>query len=98
MERGRLKNVEGTVISDKQDKTIVVRAERKVKHPRYGKFVRQETIYHAHDEEETAKSGDIVELAATRPLSKSKRWRLLRVIRAVGGVETLPRDVEGGEE
>lgn len=90
MERGRLKTVEGKVVSDAQDKTIVVRAEKKTRHPRYGKYVRTLTTYYAHDEKEEARSGDIVELAATRPLSKTKRWRLLRVIRSLGGFEQVP--------
>ncbi|MHC4473086.1 MAG: 30S ribosomal protein S17 [Planctomycetota bacterium] len=80
MPRGRLQTVKGTVVSDKMQKTIVVRSERKVKHPRYGKYVRRITTYYAHDEDDRALLGDDVELAATRPLSKLKRWRLVRVI------------------
>ena len=82
MTRGKLPSVRGTVVSDRMDKTIVVKAERMVKHPRYGKYIRRYTTYYAHDEENQAKSGDIVELAFTRPISKSKRWRLLRVVTA----------------
>jgi len=83
MERGRLVNVSGKVVSDKMDKTIIVRSERRVKHPKYGKYIRRFTTYYAHDENEDARIGDQVELAATRPVSKSKRWRLVRVTRSI---------------
>ena len=82
MTRGRLPTVSGTVVSDRMDKTIVVKTERRVKHPRYGKYIRRYTTYYAHDELNEAKVGDKVELAFTRPLSKTKRWRLLRVVTA----------------
>lgn len=82
MERGRLRTVRGTVVSDKMEKTIVVKTERRVKHPQYGKYVRRYTTYYAHDEEGVAQVGDEVELAATRPMSKLKRWRLARVVNA----------------
>jgi small subunit ribosomal protein S17 len=84
MSRGRLQTVRGTVVSDKMQRTIVVRTERKVKHPRYGKYVRRLTTYYAHDENDLAIEGDEVELAATRPLSKLKRWRLVRVVTRQG--------------
>ena len=80
MERGRQVTVQGRVVSDRMQKTIVVKAERKVKHPRYGKYIRRYTTYYAHDENDDASNGDIVELAATRPLSRQKRWRLLRIV------------------
>ena len=83
MERGRLNTVNGTVVSDKMDRTIVVRSERRVKHPKYGKYIRRFTTYYAHDENEEAHLGDQVELAFTRPVSKTKRWRLLRVTRSM---------------
>ena len=82
MTRGRLPTVSGTVVSDRMDKTIIVKSERRVKHPRYGKYIRRYTTYYAHDELNEAKVGDKVELAFTRPLSKTKRWRLLRVVTA----------------
>jgi small subunit ribosomal protein S17 len=82
MDRGRLQRVRGKVISDRMNKTIVVKAERMVKHPQYGKYVRRYTTYHAHDERDEAREGDIVELASTRPLSTLKRGRLVRVVRA----------------
>jgi len=80
MTRGRLPTVSGTVVSDRMDKTIIVKSERRVKHPRYGKYIRRYTTYYAHDELNEAKVGDKVELAFTRPLSKTKRWRLLQVV------------------
>lgn len=94
MSRGRQQTVQGTVVSDKMQKTIVVRSERRVKHPRYGKYVRRFTTYYAHDEKEEAMEGDAVELAFTRPLSKLKRWRLVRVVTRQGGIITAP----GAEE
>lgn len=75
------RTVRGVVISDAMDKTIVVRVERLVMHPRYKKYIRRHTKYYAHDEQNTAKNGDKVEIGMTRPLSKSKRWRLLEVVR-----------------
>jgi len=80
-----MKTVTGTVVSDKMDKTITVREERMVKHPLYGKYVRRATVYKAHDETNTAELGDRVEILSTRPISKSKHWRLLRVVRKARG-------------
>jgi small subunit ribosomal protein S17 len=62
------------------EKTITVAVERKVKHPIYGKFVKKTTKFHAHDENNEAKPGDVVKIMETRPLSKTKRWRLVEVI------------------
>lgn len=70
----------GTVISDKMEKSITVRVERTFKHPKYGKYVRKNKNYHAHDENNEASPGDTVMISATRPLSKTKRWRLLRIV------------------
>ncbi|MCF8213792.1 MAG: 30S ribosomal protein S17 [Chitinophagaceae bacterium] len=70
----------GSVTSDKMDKTITVAVERKVKHPLYGKFVKKTTKFHAHDETNEAKPGDVVRIMETRPLSKTKRWRLVEII------------------
>jgi small subunit ribosomal protein S17 len=70
----------GTVVSDKMDKTVVVAVERRVLHPLYGKPVVRTKKYHAHDEENTARQGDVVRIMETRPLSKTKRWRVLEVI------------------
>ena len=67
----------GVVISDKADKTITVKIERKVKHPTYGKIMKRSTKVHAHDENNSAKIGDVVTVQECRPLSKSKTWMLL---------------------
>jgi small subunit ribosomal protein S17 len=72
----------GRVTSDKMSKTITVLVERTYKHPKYGKYMRSNKRYHAHDEGELAGVGDMVEIAATRPLSKLKRWRLVRIVEA----------------
>jgi small subunit ribosomal protein S17 len=73
----------GIVVSDRMAKTIVVRVDRKVLHPVYKKFMRRSSKLVAHDEQRQAKIGDTVELVFTRPLSRTKRWRLERVITAV---------------
>lgn len=78
--RSRRRVLWGTVVSDRMDKTITVRVERRMRHPKYSKFIRKHKKYHAHDEEGTAQVGDSVEIVETRPLSKIKRFRLLRVI------------------
>jgi small subunit ribosomal protein S17 len=70
----------GMVVSDKMDKTIVVAIEDNVVHPMYGKVIKRTTKIHAHDEENTAGVGDRVEVMETRPLSRTKRWRLTRII------------------
>ena len=70
----------GVVTSDKMDKTITAAVERKVKHPIYGKFVKKTTKFHAHDEKQECTIGDIVKIMETRPLSKTKRWRLVEVV------------------
>jgi len=70
----------GLVTSDKMDKTITVAVERKVKHPIYGKFVKKTTKFHAHDEKGECGIGDVVKIMVTRPLSKTKRWRLVEII------------------
>ena len=67
----------GTVVSDKTDKTVVVTVERKVKHPLYGKIMRRSKKYHAHDEDNTFKAGEIVRIEETRPISKLKTWKVL---------------------
>ncbi|MFQ5861790.1 MAG: 30S ribosomal protein S17 [Candidatus Brocadiales bacterium] len=78
--KGRGKRVIGIVSSNKMNKTIVVRVEKSTKHPRYGKYVKSITVYKTHDEENKAKVGDKVEIMETRPLSKTKCWRLVRVL------------------
>lgn len=79
-ERSRRRTVQGTVSSDKMDKTVTVTVERKFKHPKYKKYVRKHSKVQAHDEKNEAATGDTVELMECRPLSKSKRWRLVRVV------------------
>ena len=80
MERNLRKVRIGVVVSNKMDKTIVVAVKRKVKHPIYGKFVNKTTKFAAHDESQTAGIGDTVSIMETRPLSKTKRWRLVEII------------------
>ena len=79
--RGIRKTLIGEVVSDKMDKTVVVRTVSRVPHPRFGKIVKQVAKFHAHDEKNEAKAGDKVRIAETRPLSKTKRWRLVEVLR-----------------
>lgn len=79
-ERGRRKVRVGYVVSDKMNKTIVVELEDRVKHPLYGKIIRTTTKVKAHDEQDTAGIGDRVQLMETRPLSATKRWRLVEVL------------------
>jgi len=70
----------GVVTSDKMNKSIVVAVERKVKHPKYGKFVKKTTRFVAHDEKNDSHIGDTVRIMETRPLSKTKNWRLVEVV------------------
>ena len=92
--RSRRKTEIGMVTSDKMDKTRRIEIERLVPHPKYGKFMRRRTICHAHDEANATHVGDIVEIMETRPLSKMKRWRIVRVVRQ-GAQQALAG--EGGE-
>ncbi|MBQ8737557.1 MAG: 30S ribosomal protein S17 [Bacteroidaceae bacterium] len=78
--RNLRKQRQGVVTSDKMDKTIVVAAKFKEKHPIYGKFVQKTKKYHAHDEQNDAHIGDTVLIMETRPLSKTKRWRLVQIV------------------
>jgi small subunit ribosomal protein S17 len=78
--RGSRKTRTGQVISSKMNKTIVVRTVTRVPHPKFGKIVNQMRKFYAHDEENAAKTGDMVRIMETRPLSKLKRWRLVEVI------------------
>jgi small subunit ribosomal protein S17 len=78
--RGTRKTREGRVVSDKMQKTVVVAIERRVPHPVYGKMVTYTTKVKAHDEANAAKTGDLVRIAETRPLSKDKRWRLVEIV------------------
>lgn len=79
-ERGRRKTRVGTVVSDKMEKTVVVKVERRYAHPLYGKQVTRSKKYHAHDENNDYHIGDVVRITETRPLSKQKRWRVSELI------------------
>lgn len=76
----RRKLRQGRVISDRMDKTVVVAIESLVEHPLYGKRMRRTARFHAHDQDNDCHEGDLVEIVETRPLSKTKRWRVTRVI------------------
>ncbi|MBQ8849851.1 MAG: 30S ribosomal protein S17 [Clostridia bacterium] len=79
-ERNLRKTRVGYVVSDKMDKTVVISIEDNVKHPVYGKIIKRTLKVHAHDEENACGIGDKVEIMETRPLSKTKRWRIVKVI------------------
>ena len=79
----------GVVISDKADKTITVKVERKVKHPTYSKIMKRSTKVHAHDEGNTAKIGDVVTVQECKPYSKSKTWKLLCEEQAIASAEEI---------
>lgn len=81
-ERNARRVLQGVVTSAKMDKTITVEVERRFAHPKYGKFVRKHKKYHAHDEANQASLGDTVEIMSVRPVSKLKRWRLVRIVEA----------------
>ncbi len=88
--RGRRKVRRGIVVSDKMQKTVTVKVERQILHPMYKKFIKRSKTFFVHDEENTARVGDFVQIVETRPLSKNKRWRIESII---------PRSVEStGEE
>jgi small subunit ribosomal protein S17 len=72
--------LQGTVVSDKTDKTVVVLVERQVPHPLYGKIIRRSKKYHAHDEANSIKAGDVVRIEECAPLSKLKTWRVLEKV------------------
>ncbi|WP_353684007.1 30S ribosomal protein S17 [Thermodesulfovibrio sp. 3907-1M] len=77
------KILKGTVVSDKMDKTVVVSVERIFQHPLYKKTIKTKKKYKAHDEENKCKLGDMVEIIESRPISKTKRWKVLRIIKEV---------------
>ena len=83
----------GTVVSDKTDKTVTVNVERKEKHPLYGKIIRRSKKYHAHDESNEFKPGDVVRIEETRPISKTKTWRVLDRVQAGKG-QAVDADLE----
>ncbi len=79
-EKSNKRTIKGVVISDKMDKTIVVKAERLVKHSVFHKYVRRHDKYKAHDEQNQCKAGDTVLIIEARPMSKDKRWRMLEIL------------------
>ena len=79
-QRGRRRVETGVVTSDKMSKTRRVEIPRLVKHPRYGKYIRRRTVCHVHDEKNESHQGDTVEIMESRPMSKTKHWRLVRVV------------------
>jgi len=90
----------GTVLSDKRQKTITVEVRHLVKHAKYGKYMYRSTKFHAHDEKNEAKLGDRVEICESRPLSKQKRWRLLRIVERAAdlkGIEVKEVEVLAGK-
>ncbi|MGB8695516.1 MULTISPECIES: 30S ribosomal protein S17 [Acinetobacter] len=82
MSEQTVRTLTGKVVSDKMDKSIVVLIERRVQHPLYGKLIRRSTKLHAHDENNVAKTGDLVTIKESRPISKTKSWTLVEVVEA----------------
>ncbi|MBM3171317.1 MAG: 30S ribosomal protein S17 [Bacteroidetes bacterium] len=80
IERKTRKEKTGVVVSNKMEKSIIVSVERRVKHPKYGKFVKLTSKFHAHDERNECNIGDTVSIMETRPLSKTKNWRLIQIV------------------
>ena len=83
VDRNLRKTKVGVVSSNKMDKTVTVKVERKIKHPLYGKFLKKTTSFHAHDEKNECSIGDTVKIMESRPMSKTKRWRLVEVVEKV---------------
>src|SRR5262245_45920326 len=92
--RGRRRMEVGVVTSDKMQKTRRVEIPRLVKHARYGKYIRRRTICHVHDEKNESHIGDTVEIMETRPLSKTKHWRLVRIVARGPQLGTAPTPAE----
>jgi len=80
MSEQKIRTLQGRVVSDKMDKSIVVAIERKVKHPIYGKYIKRTTKLHAHDENNQCATGDVVSIKECRPLSKTKSWTLVEIV------------------
>ena len=87
MAENRRKVLLGEVVSDRMNKTITVKVERRVRHPIYERVVKRSKNYHAHDERDECQVGDQVRIIETRPLSKTKRWRLLEIVRRRAGAD-----------
>lgn len=95
--RNRRRGFVGVVVSDKADKTRVVNVQWLVRHPKYEKIVRRRSKFYVHDEGNVSHVGDKVEIMSTRPMSKLKRWRLVRVLKAAERVETEEGAVKSSE-
>lgn len=93
-DRGKRRTETGVVTSDKMNKTRRVEIPRLVKHPRYGKYIRRRTICHVHDEQNESRLGDKVEIMESRPISKLKHWRLVRVVNKAATTPAVPQGVE----
>ena len=91
------KTFTGVVVSDKADKTVSVKVERRFAHPLYGKIVTRSHKYAAHDEKNEYKIGDRVEILAVRPISKTKTWKVTKLIERPRGIETTAVETEGGK-
>lgn len=89
MAEGRRKVLVGEVVSDRMHKTVTVKVERRIRHPIYERVIRRSKKYHAHDEHNQCRIGDQVRIMETRPLSKTKRWRLIEIIRRRAGVDAI---------
>ena len=88
---------QGVVVSDKADKTRVVSVQRQVRHKEYEKVMRRKSKFHVHDEGNESHTGDLVEIMGTRPLSKLKRWRLVRIVKAAPRVQAVPAEEKTAE-
>ena len=84
-DRKQRKSYQGVVIADNRDKTIKVGVERVIKHPRYGKYIKRQITMHVHDEKNEARNGDTVAIMQTKPVSKSKTWRLVSIVKSAKG-------------
>ena len=91
------KTFTGVVVSDRADKTVSVKVERRFAHPLYGKIVTRSHKYAAHDEKNEYKIGDRVEILAVRPISKTKTWKVTKLIERPRGIETTAVETEGGK-
>jgi len=96
MAEGRRKILLGEVVSNRMHKTITVKVERRVRHPMYERVIKRSKKFHAHDEHNQCQIGDVVRIIETRPLSKTKCWRLLEVVRPQAAADVVP--LAGREE
>ena len=92
--RGQRKVRVGVVTSNRMMKTIVVRVDRRVRHPKYNRVIKQASAFKVHDETNSAAIGDLVKIMETRPLSKEKRWRLVEIVKRASSAPPIPDDAE----